>query len=77
MKTLQLTPSTVETLATLAYAAWTEAYDTWKLVQAEKNDGTPDWDELHAHRLGQTKQEMDHANSVFNEIRAYSVLGKW
>lgn len=35
----------------LVYGEWSKAYDNMKMVRAEKDDGTADWELFHAERL--------------------------
>lgn len=65
-------------LASLAYNAWSSAFDTLKIVKAETNDGSLDWADLHAARLTNHTNELASAKRVLDQIAHWSpiILGR-
>lgn len=51
----------------LIYRKWSEAFDNLKAEQNAKDDGTPDWDEFHQHRLEAAKKEEARLKSLVDE----------
>lgn len=44
-------------IAGLIHRRWADAFEVLKHVKAEKNDGSPDWEELHEVRFESAQAE--------------------
>lgn len=58
----------------LIYRKWAEAHDNLKAVKAETNDGTPDWNRFHAHRLSFAINDLARYKSLLDEINPLAPL---
>jgi hypothetical protein len=56
------------------YKAWSQAFDTLKQANKEKDDGSEDWELFHAERVRRAKIEQEKYARVLNEIKKYDPL---
>lgn len=58
----------------LIYRKWAEAYDSFKRVKAEKNDGSKDWHQFHDARMHNNGNELDRMKQLLDEINNIAPL---
>lgn len=62
--------------AGLIYAQWAKAFDAYKAVRAEKDDGSEDWAAFHQARKLSSEKELARWKAALAEITPLHTIGK-
>ena len=63
-----------DSLASLAYTQWANAFNNLKMAKQEKPDGSKDWELFHRDRLDNATSALSHAKRVLDQISKWSPL---
>jgi hypothetical protein len=74
---MQLSDELLHECQKLLYRAWAIAYDEFKAVRAEKDDGSDDWATFHQHHRLASEKELNRLAKLRAELDPHCPLTKF